>query len=40
MYPVTCGIQRKQAPEANSSLKVAQKMFVTGPVERDVAVVA
>ena len=40
MYPVTCGIQRKQAPEANAVLKVDQKMFVTGPVERDVAVVA
>ena len=40
VYPVTAGIQRKQAPEANSSLKVAQKMFVTGPVVRDVALVA
>ena len=40
VYPVTAGIQRKQAPEANSSLKVAQKMFVTGPVARDVAIVA
>lgn len=40
VYPVTAGVQRKQAPEANSSLKVAQKLFVTGPVQRDVAVVA
>lgn len=40
VYPVTAGIQRKQPPEANSSLKVSQKMFVTGPVARDVALVA
>lgn len=38
--PAQCGVQRKQPPEANSVLKCAQKMFITGSVERDVAVVA
>lgn len=40
VYPVTAGKQMKQPPEANSVLKTAQKMFVTGSVERDVAVIA
>lgn len=38
--PAQCGIQRKQPPEQNSVLKIRQKIFVTGAVERDVAVVA
>ncbi|MET7395623.1 hypothetical protein ABZS66_19245 [Dactylosporangium sp. NPDC005572] len=38
VYPVKCGIQRKSPPEANSVLKVMQKMFVTGTVRRDVVV--
>ena len=40
VYPVTAGIQRKQAPEANATLKTSQKLFVTGPVQRDVALLA
>lgn len=40
VYPVTAGKQNKQPPEANSVLKTGQKLFVTGAVERDVAVVA
>lgn len=39
VYPAKCGVQRKQQPEGNSILKVMQKMFVTGEVERDVVVV-
>lgn len=38
VYPVTCGKQNKQPPEANSVLRCAQKLFVTGAVQRDVAV--
>lgn len=37
VYPVQCGVQRKQQPEANSVMRIFQKMFVTGPVVRDVA---
>ena len=40
VYPATCGQQRKQTPEQNSSLKVAQKMFNRAAVRRDVALVA
>lgn len=40
VVPVTWGTQRKQTPEANSVLKVMQKPFITGRVERDVALVA
>lgn len=40
VVPVTWGIQRKQTPEANSVLKVMQKPFITGEVQRDVALVA
>jgi hypothetical protein len=40
VYPITCGKQAKQPPEANSVLRCAQKLFVTGPVARDVAVAA
>ena len=38
VYPVVCGRQRKQPPEANSVLKCQQKLFVTGPLEEDVAI--
>lgn len=37
--PVQCGRQVKQPREDNAVLKVNQKMFVTGAVQRDVAVV-
>lgn len=40
VIPVTCGVQRKQAPEANSKLKVTQKMHVTGRTRADVALAA
>lgn len=40
IYPVKMGPQVKQAPEANSKLKVSQKPFVTGPVQHDVAIAA
>jgi hypothetical protein len=39
VYPATCGQQRKNPPEANSVLRITQKIFVTGAVQRDVAVV-
>ena len=38
VLPSTCGAQRKQTPEANSTLKVAQKMFIRSGVRRDVVV--
>ena len=40
VYPVTCGEQRKQPGEANSTLKTMQKMFVRARVRRDVVVAA
>ena len=40
VIPGQAGVQRKQAPESNSTLKMAQKIHVTNRVERDVAVVA
>ncbi len=40
VYPVTCGVQMEAPPEANSIDRVSQKMFVTGTVRRQVAVVA
>lgn len=40
LYPVTCGAQRKLPGEANSTLKVTQKMFIRARVRRDVAIVA
>lgn len=40
VYPVTLGVQRKQPAEANSVLRITQKPFVTGTVQRDVAVAA
>jgi hypothetical protein len=35
VWPVTCGIQNKLPPEANSVLKVEQKMHVRNAVEVD-----
>ncbi len=40
IIPVRAGVQRKVAPTANTDLQKVQKLFVTGPVQRDVAVVA
>lgn len=40
VYPVKMGPRVKQAPEANSKLKVQQKPYVTGPFQEDVALVA
>jgi len=40
VYPVDFGVQRKQAPTRNGQHRITQKAFVTGPVRRDVAVVA
>lgn len=40
VIPIRAGIQRKVAPTANTELMKVQKMFVTGPVRRDVAIVA
>lgn len=38
VYPVECGIRKKQPPTANSVLTVMQKMFVRSSVQRDVAI--
>lgn len=38
VYPVECGIRKKQPPTANTVLTVMQKMFVRGSVQRDVAI--
>lgn len=41
VYPIQCGIQRKQPPTANSVLMAVQKLFIPSPgVQRDVAVAA
>ena len=40
VYPSTCGVQMKQPPEANTPLRVQQKLFVTGTVQRDVLIAA
>lgn len=39
VYPVQCGKQIKQPPEANAVLKIAQKIFVTGITRENVEVV-
>jgi hypothetical protein len=39
IIPVRAGVSRKVAPTANTMLQRVQKLFVTGPVRRDVAVV-
>lgn len=38
--PIAAGAQRKQKPEANSVLKIMQKLFIKGAVERDAVVTA
>jgi hypothetical protein len=38
VIPIRAGVQRKVAPTANTLLQRMQKLFVTGVVQRDVAV--
>ena len=38
VIPVKAGIQRKVPPTANTELQRVQKMYITGTVQRDVAV--
>lgn len=40
VWPVRAGQQRDVAPEANSVIRTIQKLFVTGDVHQNVAVVA
>ena len=40
IYPVKVGAQRKQTPERNSELTVAQKPYVTGAIAEDRALAA
>lgn len=40
VMPVQCGEQRKMTPEANTVLRVMQKLFVTGSVRKDVDIAA
>jgi hypothetical protein len=40
VIPIRAGIQRKVAPTANTLLQRVQKLFVTGEVQRDVAIAA
>jgi hypothetical protein len=40
VIPVEMGIQRKNTPARNSVHRITQKAFITGPVRRDVEVVA
>lgn len=40
IYPVKLGVQRKQQPESNSKLKVAQRPYVRGEVREDQVVLA
>lgn len=39
VYPFTAGVQRKQPPTANAVHTAMQKLFITGTVQKDVAVV-
>ncbi|QKW15383.1 hypothetical protein [Verrucosispora sp. NA02020] len=39
VIPFEAGIQRKQAPTRNGVHRITQKLFITGPVQRDVAIV-
>lgn len=39
VYPVTAGQQRKQKPDRNGVHRIMQKLFVTGRVAKDVAIV-
>jgi len=40
VIPIRAGVQRKVAPTANTELQKVQKLFVTGAVQRDVAIAA
>lgn len=40
VYPAEAGVQRKQTPERNATLKIEQTMYITDVVQRDVLVVA
>lgn len=40
VVPVTLGVQRKNKPTRNGIHKITQKCFVTGPIARDVLMVA
>lgn len=40
IYPVRFGVQKKQAPEGNTKLKIMQDVKVTGTVARDVVMAA
>jgi len=40
VYPAECGVQVKQAPEANGRQKIMQKIFIRSSTRRDVAIVA
>lgn len=40
VIPAECGVQRKQAPEANGFLRVMQKIFIRDGQQRDVQIVA
>lgn len=40
LFPIKPGVYQELPPEANSVLKIMQKMFVTGPVSRSVTVAA
>lgn len=40
VIPITCDVQQKQTIAENEKQKIMQNMRITGPVQRDVAVVA
>ncbi|MGY2747207.1 phage tail tube protein [Arthrobacter sp. UYCu723] len=40
VLPIKCGVQRKAAPARNAVFTKMQKQYITGPVLRDVPVVA
>lgn len=40
VIPIRAGLQRRVAPTANTELQKVQKLFVTGTVQRDVAIAA
>jgi hypothetical protein len=40
VVPARCGRQMKQPKEDNATLKLAQKIFITGPVQQDATVAA
>ena len=40
VYPAEAGVQMKAPPEANSKLRVTQKIFIRDAVQRDVAIAA